>query len=146
LPAAWASAQRLLALDPENVEALRLAGNVAIATARYEEARKIFFGLLAKPDVEPDRALREILPPLAEGDLAPHAWQVFKDVPGRDGLSPPVLSSLARMACNADNLARCRAPPPRLRRRAMRTARSPRRSSWRRATPRTTASRPSRRC
>ena len=109
LPAAWASAQRLLALDPENVEALRLVGNVAIATARYEEARKILFGLLTKPDVEPDRALREILPPLAEGDLAPHAWQVFKDVPGRDGLSPPVLSSLARMACNADNLARCRA-------------------------------------
>ena len=51
LPAAWASAQRLLVLDPENVEALRLVGNVAIATARYEEARKIFFGLLAKPDV-----------------------------------------------------------------------------------------------
>lgn len=109
LPAAWASAQRLLALDPENVEALRLAGTVALATARYADARRIFFGLLGKPDVEPDRALREILPPLAEGDLAPHAWQVFKDVPGRDALSAPVLSSLARMACNADDLAGCRA-------------------------------------
>ena len=29
LPAAWRSAQRLLELDPENVEALRLAGTVA---------------------------------------------------------------------------------------------------------------------
>ena len=109
LPAAWASAQRLLALDPENVEALRLVGNVALASARYADARRMFFGLLAKPDVEPDRALREILPPLAEGDLAPAAWQVFKDLPGRDALSAPVLSSMARMACNADDLARCRA-------------------------------------
>ena len=99
LPAAWASAQRLLVLDPENVEALRLVGNVALASARYADARQIFFGLLAKPDVEPDRALREIADPELRASLESLA----------QALSAPVLSSLARMACNADDLARCRA-------------------------------------
>ncbi|NBU25241.1 MAG: hypothetical protein EBS39_06435 [Gammaproteobacteria bacterium] len=107
LPAAWQSAQRLLVLDPENVDALRLAGTVALEMARYEDARRIFRGLLSKPDVEPERALRDILPPLADGDLAPAAWQVFKDSLDRATLSPQVLSLLARMACTADDLASC---------------------------------------
>lgn len=107
LPAAWQSARRLLELDPENVEALRLVGTVALEMGRYDDARRIFRGLLAKPDVEPERALRDILPPLAEGDLAPAAWQVFKDSLDRSALSPQVLASLARMACNADDLSAC---------------------------------------
>ena len=107
LPAAWRSAQRLLELDPENVEALRLAGTVALEMARYDDARRIFGGLLTKPDVEPDRALRDILPPLAEGDLAPAAWPVFKDILDRPSLSPQVVAVLARMACNADDLKSC---------------------------------------
>lgn len=109
LPAAWQSAQRLLELDPENVEALRLAGTVALEVGRYDDARRIFRDLLAKPDVEADRALRDILPPLAEGELAPAAWQVFRDGLDRSALSPQVISTLARMACNADDLARCQA-------------------------------------
>lgn len=107
LPAAWRSAQRLLELDPENVEALRFAGTVALEMARYDDARRIFSGLLAKPDVEPDRALRDILPPLADGDLAPAAWQVFSGILDRPTHSPQVVSVLARMACNADDLKSC---------------------------------------
>jgi tetratricopeptide (TPR) repeat protein len=107
LPAAWSSAQRLVELDPENVEALRLAGTVALEMARYDDARRIFGGLLGKPDVEPERALRDILPPLAEGDLAPAAWQVFPRILDRSTLSPQVVSVLARMACNADDLKSC---------------------------------------
>ena len=107
LPAAWSSAQRLVELDPENVEALRLAGTVALEMARYDDARRIFGGLLGKPDVEPERALRDILPPLAEGDLAPAAWQVFPRILDRSTLSPQVVSVLARMACNADDLESC---------------------------------------
>jgi tetratricopeptide (TPR) repeat protein len=107
LPAAWRSAQRLVELDPENVEALRLAGTVALELARYDDARRIFGGLLGKPDVEPERALRDILPPLAEGDLAPAAWQVFPRILDRSTLSPQVVSVLARMACNADDLKSC---------------------------------------
>ena len=107
LPAAWSSAQRLVELDPENVEALRLAGTVALEMARYDDARRIFGGLLGKPDVEPERALRDILPPLAEGDLAPAAWQVFPRILDRSMLSPQVVSVLARMACNADDLKSC---------------------------------------
>ena len=107
LPAAWRSAQRLVELDPENVEALRLAGTVALEMARYDDARRIFGGLLGKPDVEPERALRDILPPLAEGDLAPAAWQVFPRILDRSTLSPQVVSVLARMACNADDLKSC---------------------------------------
>ncbi|MFM7626535.1 MAG: hypothetical protein ACKO7G_08700 [Gammaproteobacteria bacterium] len=53
LPAAWQSAQRLLELDPENVDALRLVATVALETARYDDARRLFGGLLSKPDVEP---------------------------------------------------------------------------------------------
>jgi len=107
LPAAWRSAQRLVELDPENVEALRLAGTVALEMARYDDARRIFGGLLGKPDVEPERALRDILPPLAEGDLAPAAWQVFPRILDRSTLSSQVVSVLARMACNADDLKSC---------------------------------------
>lgn len=107
LPAAWSSAQRLVELDPENVEALRLAGTVALEMARYDDARRIFGGLLGKPDVEPERALRDILPPLAEGDLAPAAWQVFPRILDRSTLSSQVVSVLARMACNADDLKSC---------------------------------------
>jgi tetratricopeptide (TPR) repeat protein len=107
LPAAWRSAQRLVELDPENVEALRLAGTIALEMARHEDARRIFGDLLRKPDVEPERALRDILPPLAEVDLAPAAWQVFPRILDRSTLSPQVVSVLARMACNADDLKGC---------------------------------------
>ena len=80
LPAASKSADRLFELDGENVEALRLVGLVALETWRLDLARKVYGALLSKPDVEPDRALAELLPELAEGDATHAAWLVLREV------------------------------------------------------------------
>lgn len=107
LPAAWRAAQRLRELDPENPDALRLIGIVAMELWKIDEARGIFADLLAKPDVEFERALIEILPTLTEDDLAPAAWIVFRPLVPRDKASPRVLAELARLACGADDLSAC---------------------------------------
>jgi tetratricopeptide (TPR) repeat protein len=107
-PAAWQAAERLRELDPENVEALRLVGSVALEVWRIDAARQVFAELLAKPDVEPDRALAELLPELAEGDTLVGAWAVFKSSLDRSSLSARHLMTLARMACDVDDLAACR--------------------------------------
>jgi len=107
--AAWQLAERLLALDSENVETLQRVGLVALETWKIPQARRIFADLLQKPDVEPARALADILPPLAEGAIAAAAWQVFGGLVERETATPQILATLARMACNSDDLAQCRA-------------------------------------
>lgn len=107
-PAAWQAAERLRELDPENVEALRLVGAVALEVWRIDAAREVFAALLAKPDVEPERALAELLPELAEGDTTVGAWAVFKTLLDRSSLSARHLMALARMACDVDDLTSCR--------------------------------------
>lgn len=106
-PAAWQMAKRLWSLDPENPEALQRVGIVALQSWKLAEAREVYALLLAKPDVEPNRALADILPPLAEGPLAPAAWRVFGTLLDSDTLTPTALATLARMACNADDLSAC---------------------------------------
>jgi tetratricopeptide (TPR) repeat protein len=107
LPAASKSADRLFELDGENVEALRLVGLVALETWRLDLARKVYGALLSKPDVEPDRALAELLPELAEGEATHAAWLVLREVIPRESVSGQTLSALARIACNADDLNPC---------------------------------------
>jgi tetratricopeptide (TPR) repeat protein len=107
LPAASKSADRLFELDGENVEALRLVGLVALETWRLDIARKVYGALLSKPDVEPDRALADLLPELAEGDTTHAAWLVLREVIPRETVSGPTLAALARIACNADDLTSC---------------------------------------
>ena len=107
LPAASKAADRLLELDGENVEALRLVGLVALEAWRLDLARRVYGALLAKPDVEPDRALADLLPELAEGDATHAAWLVLREVVPRDAVSGQTLSALARIACNADDLNAC---------------------------------------
>ena len=107
LPAASKSADRLFELDGENVEALRLVGLVALETWRLDLARKVYGALLSKPDVEPDRALADLLPELAEGDTTHAAWLVLREVISRETVSGPTLAALARIACNADDLTAC---------------------------------------
>jgi tetratricopeptide (TPR) repeat protein len=107
LPAASKSADRLFELDGENVEALRLVGLVALETWRLDLARKVYGALLSKPDVEPDRALADLLPELAEGDTTHAAWLVLREVIPRETVSGPTLAALARIACNADDLTSC---------------------------------------
>ncbi|MBU3671462.1 MAG: tetratricopeptide repeat protein [Sinobacteraceae bacterium] len=107
-PAAWQAAERLRELDPENVEALRLVGSVALEAWRIDAARQVYAELLAKPDVEPERALAELLPELAEGDTMVGAWAVFKSLLDRSSLSARHLMTLARIACDVDDLAACR--------------------------------------
>lgn len=107
LPAAWAAAARLRELDGENPQALRLVGTIALETFRIDAAREIFSELLAKPDVEPDRALADILPALAEGEAAVAAWMLFKDLVDAERAGDRVLLPLARMACAADALRAC---------------------------------------
>ncbi len=104
LPAAWQSAQRWAAIDPENVDALRAAGLVALELWRIDDARRLFGALLAKPDVEPDRALRDLLPLATEGEHAPAAWLAFDRVVDRDTASAATLVALARLAAAADDL------------------------------------------
>ena len=109
IPAAWQMAARLWSLDPENPEALQRIGMVALQAWKIPEAREIYASLLAKPDVEPARALSDILPPLSEGSLAPAAWRVFGSMLDRETLTPPAIATLGRMACNSDDLAACAA-------------------------------------
>ncbi|MBM4233489.1 MAG: tetratricopeptide repeat protein [Gammaproteobacteria bacterium] len=108
LPAAAQAADRLFELDGENVEALRLIGLVALETWRLDFARKVYRDLLVKPDVEVDRALADLLPEIAEGDATAAAWLVFRDLVDREKASAGTLSTLARIACNADDLSACR--------------------------------------
>ena len=103
LPAAWKSASRWRDLDPENVDALRAAGLVALELWRIDDARQLFRDLLAKPDVEPDRALGELLPLVLEGDHVHAAWLAFGPVVDRVGASPDTRVALARLAAAADN-------------------------------------------
>lgn len=107
LPAAWSAAERLRELDGENPQALRLVGTIALETFRIGAAREVFSELLVKPDVEPERALADILPPLAEGEAVVAAWVLFKDLIDRKRAGESVLSSLARMACASDALRAC---------------------------------------
>lgn len=107
IPASWQMAARLWSLDPENPETLQRVGMVALQSWKITEAREIYASLLAKPDVEPARALADILPPLAEGPLAPAAWRVFGTLLDRETLTPQSVATLGRMACNADDLAAC---------------------------------------
>ncbi len=107
IPASWQMAARLWSLDPENPETLQRVGMVALQSWKIAEAREIYASLLAKPDVEPARALADILPPLAEGPLAPAAWRVFGTLLDRETLAPQSVAMLGRMACNADDLAAC---------------------------------------
>lgn len=108
LPAAWQAAERLWVLDPENPEALRLVGVVALETWRLAEARRAFGELIAKPDVDPELAWEDIIPSLAEGQAVDAAWLVLNPLVDRSVVAPNTLSALARMACNADNLQQCR--------------------------------------
>ncbi|MBM4223783.1 MAG: hypothetical protein FJ167_03105, partial [Gammaproteobacteria bacterium] len=108
LPAAAQAADRLFELDGENVEALRLIGLVALETWRLDVARKVYRDLLVKPDVEVDRALADLLPEIAEGGATPAAWLVFRDLVDREKASAGTLATLARIACNADDLSACR--------------------------------------
>ena len=103
LPAAWKSATRWRELDPENVDALRAAGLVALELWRIDDARRLFRDLLGKPDVEPDRALGELLPLVLEGDHVAAAWLAFGPVVDRAAASPDTLVALARLAAAADN-------------------------------------------
>lgn len=105
LPAAWRSASHWAAIDPENVEALRAAGLVALELYRVDEATALFRELLAKPDVEPDRALAALLPPLAEGDSANAAWRVFGSVVDREAVNDASRLALAELAVAADHFA-----------------------------------------
>lgn len=108
-PAALRASLRLRELDPENAEALRLVGTVALEAWQLDRAKRTFADLLAKPDVEPERALTDILPALADGEAAPAAWIVFRDLVDRGSASPRVLLELARLACASDDLSACRA-------------------------------------
>ncbi len=108
LPAAWQSAQRWLALDAENVDALRAAGLVALELHRIDDARRIFTDLLAKPDVEADRALGDLLPLVTAGDHALAAWMTFGTVVDRNAVDDASRLALADLAIEADNYAAAR--------------------------------------
>lgn len=103
LPAAWRSASHWAAIDPENVEALRAAGLVALELYRIEDATRLFRDLLAKPDVEADRALAELLPLVTEGDSAHAAWRVFSALVDRDASGDATRLALAELAVAADH-------------------------------------------
>lgn len=105
LPAAWRSANHWAGIDPENVEALRAAGLVALELYRIDDATRLFRSLLEKPDVEVDRALAELLPPLAEGDSASAAWRVFGSIVDRDAIGDDNRIALAELAIAADHFA-----------------------------------------
>ena len=103
LPAAWQAASRWRQLDPENVDALRAAGLVALELWRIDDARALFREMLGKPDVEPDRALGELLPLVTDGDHVHAAWLAFGDVVDRGAVSAETRLGLARLAAAADN-------------------------------------------
>ncbi len=103
LPAAWRSASHWAAIDPENVEALRAAGLVALELYRIDDATRLFRELFAKPDVEADRALAELLPLVTEGDSAHAAWRVFGALVDRDASSDATRLALAELAVAADH-------------------------------------------
>jgi tetratricopeptide (TPR) repeat protein len=103
LPAAWRSASHWAAIDPENVEALRAAGLVALELYRVDDATRLFRELFAKPDVEADRALAELLPLVTEGDSANAAWRVFGALVDRDASSDATRLALAELAVAADH-------------------------------------------
>jgi tetratricopeptide (TPR) repeat protein len=105
LPAAWRSANHWASIDPENVEALRAAGLVALELYRIDDATRLFRSLLAKPDVEVDRALADLLPPIAEGDSASAAWRVFGSIVDRNAIDDANRIALAELAIAADHFA-----------------------------------------
>jgi len=107
LPAASKAADRLLELDGENVFALRLVGLVALETWQIDRARKVYGALLTKPDVEPDRALADLLPELAERHTTHAAWLVLRGTINPETVSGETLAAFARIACNADDLKAC---------------------------------------
>ncbi len=108
LPAAWRSARHWERIDPENVEALRAAGLVALELYRLEDARRIFASLLSKPDVEADRALAELLPLVSEGDDAHAAWRTFDVVVDRAAINDATRLALAELAVAADHFGAAR--------------------------------------
>ena len=108
LPAAWQSAQRWLELDGENVDALRAAGLIALELHRIDDARRIFADLLAKPDVEADRALGDLLPLVAAGDHAQAGWMTFGSIVDRNAIDDASRLALADLAIEADNYAGAR--------------------------------------
>jgi tetratricopeptide (TPR) repeat protein len=105
LPAAWRSANHWASIDPENVEALRAAGLVALELYRIDDATRLFRSLLAKPDVEVDRALADLLPPIVEGDSASAAWRVFGSIVDRNAIDDANRIALAELAIAADHFA-----------------------------------------
>lgn len=107
LPVAWTAAERLRELDGENPQALRLVGTIALETFRLPIARQTFTELLGKPDVEPERALLDILPALADSDAVVAAWIIFKDFRTLEIADARVLAALARLACAADDFRAC---------------------------------------
>ncbi len=108
LPAAWQSAQRWLALDGENVDALRAAGLIALELHRIDDARRIFADLLSKPDVEADRALGDLLPLVTAGDHAQAGWMTFGSIVDRNAIDDASRLALADLAIEADNYAGAR--------------------------------------
>lgn len=107
LPAASRAAGRLLELDGENVDSLRLIGLVALDTWQLDLARRVYRDLLAKPDVEPERALADILPEIADGESVAAGWLVFKEIIDRRASAARSLAGLARIACNAEDIGSC---------------------------------------
>ncbi len=97
------AAARWRVLDPENVDALRAAGLLALEAWRLDAASSVFRDLLAKPDVEPDRALADLLPALIESDQSAAAWAVFGPLVDRQRAAPATLLALARLAVAADS-------------------------------------------
>ncbi len=108
LSAAWNASQRWAALDPENIDALRANGMVAVQLYKVADARRVFGALLKKPDVEPDRALQELLPDLSDGAKAHAAWAVLSNLVDPAALQPSTGLALAELAIAADNLTAAR--------------------------------------
>ena len=107
--AQWRAAKRWRALDPENIESLRALGLLDLAQHRLSDARAVFASLFAKPDVEIDRALDDLLPEIGEQDSEQAAWAVFRDVIDRQRISPATRVALARLAGTAYDYAGARA-------------------------------------
>ena len=106
LPVAWQAALRWRQIDPENIDALRAAGLIGLELWRIPETQDIFRELLSKPDVEPDRALAELLPLLTGSEQSTAAWRVFAPLVVRETASAETLVALARLGIAADDLAR----------------------------------------
>ena len=107
--AQWRATKRWRTLDPENIESLRALGLIDLSQHRLAEAREVFGTLFAKPDVEIDRALEDLLPEIGEQDSEQAAWAVFRVVVDRGRISAATRVALARLAGTAFDYAGARA-------------------------------------